>query len=118
MNHQELHDVVNESINWQGARETYIRLWDTSLDRAMTSPPLMPGDGCSPAYMPWYLGVTCRYMVKPRFWTTADAFRGTQGAIQSLVNDFLIKLFTVFHNYFSSIAYVMYSRPDFSLHVW
>ncbi|XP_017226628.2 serine/threonine-protein phosphatase 7 long form homolog [Daucus carota subsp. sativus] len=83
-NHHELHDVVNESIDWQGPMETYIRLWDTSLHRAMTSPPLMPGDGCAPAYMPWYLEVTRRYMVNPIFWTRADAFQGTQGATQSL----------------------------------
>ncbi|XP_017220396.2 serine/threonine-protein phosphatase 7 long form homolog [Daucus carota subsp. sativus] len=88
-NHHELHDVVNESIDWQGAREIYIHYWDTSLARAMTSPPFILGNGCSPAYMPWYLQVTRRYMVNPLFWRKADAFQGTQGATQSLEEQIL-----------------------------
>ncbi|XP_063944851.1 serine/threonine-protein phosphatase 7 long form homolog [Daucus carota subsp. sativus] len=88
-NHHELHDAVNESINLQGVRETYICFWDTSLDRAMTSPPFILGDGCSPAYMPWYLEVTRRHMVNPIFWPRADAFQGTQGATQSLEEQLL-----------------------------
>ena len=51
-NHSDLHDIVNESINWEGARESHTRLWDRSLDRALTSPPLMFGEGCTAAYMP------------------------------------------------------------------
>ncbi|KAL1810476.1 hypothetical protein ACET3Z_027466 [Daucus carota] len=49
----------------------------------------MPGDGCSPAYMPWYLEVTRRYMVNPTFWPRVDAFQGTQGATQSLEEQLL-----------------------------
>ncbi|KAL1810473.1 hypothetical protein ACET3Z_027463 [Daucus carota] len=49
----------------------------------------MPGDGCSPAYMPWYLEVTRRYMVNPTFWPRMDAFQGTQGATQSLEEQLL-----------------------------
>nr|XP_017256507.1 PREDICTED: serine/threonine-protein phosphatase 7 long form homolog [Daucus carota subsp. sativus] len=86
-NHSDLHDTVNESINWEGVRESYTRLWDWSIDRALTSPPLMLGEGCTAAYMPWFLAVTRRYMVNPAFWRTAEAFQGTQDATQALLLD-------------------------------
>ena len=103
-NHSDLHDTVNESINWEGVRESYTRLWDRSIDRALTSPSLMLGEGCTAAYMPWFLAVTRRYIVNPVFWRTAEAFQGTQGATQALVNSLVTVLLTSFH--YSSSDYV------------
>nr|XP_017242281.1 PREDICTED: uncharacterized protein LOC108214660 [Daucus carota subsp. sativus] len=88
-NHSNLHTIVNEAINWEGARESYTRLWDRSLERALTSPPLMFGEGCTAAYMPWFLAVTRRYIVNPVYWRTAEAFQGTQGATQALEDQLL-----------------------------
>ena len=100
-NHSNLHTIVNEAINWEGARESHTRLWDRSLERALTSPPLMFGEGCTAAYMPWFLAVTRRYIVNPVYWRTAEAFQGTQGATQALVNSLVTVLLTSFHYYAS-----------------
>nr|XP_017219346.1 PREDICTED: uncharacterized protein LOC108196534 [Daucus carota subsp. sativus] len=88
-NHSNLHTIVNEAINWEGARESHTRIWDRSLERALTSPPLMFGEGCTAAYMPWFLAVTRRYIVNPVYWRTAEAFQGTQGATQALEDQLL-----------------------------
>nr|XP_017221369.1 PREDICTED: serine/threonine-protein phosphatase 7 long form homolog [Daucus carota subsp. sativus] len=84
-NHQELHDHYNEQVDWMYAREPFVDLWDTRMERALASPPLMHGEGCTASYLPWFHRVTRRIIINPLHWPQQEgAFQGTQLSTQEL----------------------------------
>ena len=86
-NHQQLHDHYNEQVDWMYAREPFVDLWDTRMERALASPPLMHGEGCTASYLPWFHRVTRRIIINPLHWPQQEgAFQGTQLSTQELVN--------------------------------
>ncbi|XP_063937985.1 uncharacterized protein LOC135147879 [Daucus carota subsp. sativus] len=88
-NHQRLHDHYNESVDWMYARQPFVDLWDTRMERALASPPLMHGEGCIASYLPWFHRVTHRYIINPDYWPKEGALQGTQLSTQELANHIL-----------------------------